>query len=106
LATGRWRLRESITPGLSRPGHTEMPRDVDRASVRCSIGLANGCPQSRGLLAALDSVDENLSEEQRREDLYLSALAHYVGAVGGRLEVRAVFGDEEIVVSLEPDVTT
>jgi hypothetical protein len=55
------------------------------------------------VLAALDSVDENLSEEQRREDLYLSALAHYLEALDGRLEVRAVFGDEEIVVRREPD---
>jgi hypothetical protein len=55
------------------------------------------------VLAALDSVDERLSEETRREDLYLSALSHYVEALGGRLEVRAVFGDEEIVVRREPD---
>jgi hypothetical protein len=55
------------------------------------------------VLAALDSVDENLSEDQRREDLYLSALVHYVEALGGRLEVRAVFGDEVIVVRREPD---
>jgi hypothetical protein len=55
------------------------------------------------VLAALDSVDEHLSEDRRREDLYLSALAQYVDALGGRLEVRAVFGDEEIVVRREPD---
>jgi hypothetical protein len=50
------------------------------------------------VLAALDAVDEGLSEEQRREDLYLSALAYYVEALGGRIEVRAVFGDEEILL--------
>ncbi len=55
------------------------------------------------VLAALDAVDERLSEDQRREDLYLSALAHYVEALGGRLDVRAVFGDEEILVRCEPD---
>lgn len=54
------------------------------------------------VLAALDAVDENLSEDQRREDLYLSALAQYVEALGGRLEVRAVFADEEILVRREP----
>jgi hypothetical protein len=31
-------------------------------------------------------------------DLYLSALRYYIEALGGRLEVRAVFGDEAIVV--------
>jgi hypothetical protein len=52
--------------------------------------------------AALDASDERLSEDERREDLYLSALAHYVDALGGRLEVRAVFGDEAVVVHRVP----
>lgn len=54
------------------------------------------------VLAALDAVDERLSEDERREDLYLSALEHYVAALGGQVEVRAVFGDERIVVRREP----
>ncbi len=52
--------------------------------------------------AALDAVDEHLSGDERREDLYLSALAKYVQALGGRIEVRAVFGEESIVVRREP----
>jgi hypothetical protein len=54
------------------------------------------------VLAALDTADERLSEDERREDLYLSALAHFVEALGGRLEVRAVFDDEAIIVRREP----
>jgi hypothetical protein len=57
------------------------------------------------VLAALDCVDERLSEDERREDLYLSALAYYVEELGGRLEVRVMLGDEEIVVRREPDET-
>jgi hypothetical protein len=56
--------------------------------------------------AALDTADERLSDTERREDLYLSALRHYVEALGGRLEVRALFGDEAIVVRCEPDAPT
>jgi len=52
--------------------------------------------------AALDRIDEKMSEAERREDLYLSALRYYVEALGGRLEVRAVFGDEAVVVRREP----
>ncbi len=54
------------------------------------------------VVAALDTADERLSEDERREDLYLSALAHYVEALGGRLEVRAVFDDESILVRRQP----
>ena len=50
------------------------------------------------VLAALDAVDERLSDDERREDLYLSALERYVEALGGRLEVQAVFGEESILV--------
>ncbi len=56
--------------------------------------------------AALDAADERLTADERREDLYLSALAHYVGVLGGRLEVRAVFGDEGVVVRSEPEAGT
>jgi hypothetical protein len=52
--------------------------------------------------AALDAVDERMSDEERREDLYLSALRYYVEALGGQLEVHAVFDDEAIVIRREP----
>jgi hypothetical protein len=51
------------------------------------------------VLAALDRVDEVMSDAERREDLYLAALGYYVEALGGRLEVRAVFDDDEIVIA-------
>ena len=51
---------------------------------------------------ALDAVDEGLSEGERREDLYLAALSRYVAALGGRIEVRAVFDGHEILVRREP----
>lgn len=50
---------------------------------------------------ALDAVDERMSEDERRENLYLSALAHYVEALGGGLEIRAVFGDDNVVIVLD-----
>jgi hypothetical protein len=49
--------------------------------------------------AALDAVDERMTDDERREDLYLSALAHYVDALGGRLEIRAVLGEDRILLS-------
>ena len=52
--------------------------------------------------AALDAVDEKISDDQRREDLYLSGLEHYVAALGGRIEVRAVFGEDEILLRQAP----
>lgn len=68
------------------------------ARARYRHGVADEVVQ-----AALDAVDERMSDDERREDLYLSALKYYVEALGGRLEVRAVFGDEAVVVRREPE---
>lgn len=70
-----------------RIAHALYERGVDHATVE----------------AALDAIDERMSEDERREDLYLSALGHYVEALGGRLEVRAVLDEAAIVVRRAPD---
>lgn len=42
----------------------------------------------------------SVSELERREDVYLSTLREYVEALGGRLEVAAVFDGERVPVSV------
>lgn len=42
----------------------------------------------------------NVSELERRDDVYLSSLREYIEALGGRLELTAVFPEERIPVSL------
>jgi hypothetical protein len=68
------------------------------AHARYRRGVSNDVVQE-----ALDAIDERMSADERSEDLFLSALKYYVEALGGRLEVRAVFDDEAIVVRREPD---
>jgi hypothetical protein len=38
----------------------------------------------------------------KQDDLYLSTLGEYVEALGGRLEVRAVFPDQVIALEVRP----
>jgi hypothetical protein len=63
------------------------------AHARYTRGVAH-----ESVLAAIDAAEASPSEAERREDLYLSSLCAYVEALGGRLEIRAVFPDETIVV--------
>jgi len=42
------------------------------------------------------------SPDEPEDDLYLGALARYVGGLGGHLEVLAVFPDETIRLRREP----
>jgi len=55
--------------------------------------------QSQGALAAILHVSQaNISRIERQGDLKLSTLERYIEALGGRLEVRAIFGDEHVVL--------
>ncbi len=48
----------------------------------------------------------NVSRLETRGDVYLSTLRSYVEALGGHLEIAAVFGDERVVVAVgEPENT-
>jgi hypothetical protein len=78
---------ERLMDAQERIAQARQKRGVDHAVIR----------------AALDQADEELSEDDRREDLYLASLAHYVRALGGQLEVRALFRDQAIVIRREPD---
>jgi len=83
----RAEIYRRLMEAQERIAHTLYKRDVSHDDV----------------LAALDAVDEEMSEAQRREDLYLSALEHYVEALGGRIEVRAVFDKDEVLVRRATD---
>lgn len=82
----RVKLYEQLMEAQERIAQARYARGVDDAVV----------------VAALDAAETGISEQQRREDLYLASLAAYVAALGGRLEVRAVFGDESVVVRTDP----
>ena len=45
-----------------------------------------------------------ISQLERRQDAVLSNVARYIAALGGRLELLAIFGEEEIRVTQFEDV--
>jgi len=82
----RVQLYEELMQAQERIAKAQYSRGVDHGVVT----------------AALDLADEQLTEDERREDLFLSSLAHFAGALGGHLEVRAVFDNEAVVVRTQP----
>jgi len=97
-----------ITGDVSSPdqplneARSEIYKRLMEAQERIARALYRQGVSNEAVRDALDASDESLSDAERREDLFLSALAHYVGALGGRLEVRAIFGNEEILVRHDP----
>lgn len=53
---------------------------------------------------ALSVSQPNISRIEQEDDVYLSTLARYVAALGGHLEVQAVFPDETITLLHERDI--
>ena len=69
----------------------EMPLDQLRSARQMT--------QTR--LAELLNVDQgSVSKMEKRTDMYLSTLRSYVEAMGGTLEVRAVFPDGEVKIDM------
>jgi transcriptional regulator with XRE-family HTH domain len=55
----------------------------------------------RKLADTLDVSQANISRIEHEDDLYISTLRSYVEALGGRLQLRAVFGDEYIDIAAD-----
>lgn len=89
----------------------EMNPDEDRVAAFGLLDLAERrfyeARVRRGisdemLAAALGVAEDEAWAVEAEEELFLAALARHVAAAGGRLELRAVFDDEEVVLLREP----
>ncbi len=80
----------------------EVYERIMEAQERIARALFKRGVRHDTVLAALDAVDERLTEAEQREDLYLATLEHYVEALGGQIEVRAVFGEDAVTVRRHP----
>jgi transcriptional regulator with XRE-family HTH domain len=85
-------IRRPVTP------ESRARIDTIKGAMATAERLA-GIRATRGLTQVevaqrLGKTQGNVSEIERRDDLYLSTLRDYIAAIGGRLELAAVFGDE------------
>jgi Helix-turn-helix domain len=53
----------------------------------------------------LDMTQAAVSQLERRTDIYLSTLGNFVEAMGGRLEMYAVFPDGKVKMGLEREAS-
>ncbi|MGB7686155.1 MAG: XRE family transcriptional regulator, partial [Solirubrobacterales bacterium] len=86
-----------------RPG-AAAEIDARKRAIVAAVRL-NELRQQRGQTQAqladlLGMTQANVSRIERSDNLYLSTLADYVDALGGHIEINAVFDDD--VVSLGP----
>jgi|SRR5689334_4158824 predicted XRE-type DNA-binding protein len=68
---------------------------VDAVQKLTALREARGVKQT-DIAEAWESTQSNVSRFEHSQDTYLSTLMRYVAALGGRLELRAVFPDQTV----------
>ncbi len=82
--------RQQKIAGRGREALASMPLEAVRKAWQM--------PQAK-LADALGVNQGEVSKIEHRTDIYLSTLAGYVEALGGKLEIRAVFPDREMRIT-------
>ncbi len=99
MKTTKWKdVRKRVVTPDDEP-HIRSIREIMRAERRLA-GLRRHRHMSQETLAEKLSVSQSsVSQFERAEDMRLSTLENYVEALGGHLEIRAVFDDETLPIS-------
>lgn len=77
----------------------EIKRGIHDALVLSELRGDRGVTQT-DLARVLGVTQTNVSRIEHGNDLYVSTLRSYVEALGGQLELRAVFSDREISIEV------
>lgn len=100
MTVHRW--RDISAPTRTRPGAAEAieryRREIDEQIRLADLRRARSLTQVQ-LGEAMGKPQSTISRMEKQTDLYLSTLRRYVEAMGGRLEIRAVFPDATVSVS-------
>ena len=95
-------LRAAIEADPERRARVEAyRRAIHDALALAELRARRGGIQEQVALA-LGVSQEDVARLERQDDLYLSALGEYVAALGGRLEVSAVFPDGTVALVGRP----
>ena len=84
-------LFKQISPDARVEVHHDLRQTVREVSLS-RVRQARDLTQER-LARALSLKQGDISRIERRSDMYVSTLANYIKAMGGALEIRAVFPD-------------
>jgi predicted XRE-type DNA-binding protein len=87
---------------MSPEARAEVARRVKEELAKMPLHhLRNARAMTQTRLAELLEMDQgNVSKLEQRTDMYLSTLRSYVEAMGGELEIRAVFPDGDVKIEL------
>jgi len=95
-------LRDKMSPGARAASEREFRRIVAEMPLE-ELRAARELTQT-SLAKILDVGQSEVSKIEKRTDMYVSTLASYVKAMGGELEICAVFPDGKVKISQFEDI--
>jgi transcriptional regulator with XRE-family HTH domain len=97
MANRNW---NTIKHKFSRHEHEEIKREARAELKRIGFDKLRKARTKTQVEVAnrLNMTQAAVSRMEKRSDVLLSTLREYVGALGGRLEMRAVFPDGDFIV--------
>lgn len=99
MKTTNWKdARRRVVKPEDEP-HIQRTREMMRAELRLADLRKHRHASQADVAARLEVSQSNISQLERGGDAKLSTLESYVAALGGKLEVRAVFDDEVVPIS-------
>lgn len=98
MPTRNFRELTEAMPANRRQKIAQRVRETIAAMPLDELRRAQQMTQAK-LAETLGVNQGEVSKIEHRTDLYLSTLSEYVEALGGRLEIRAVFSDREVRIT-------
>jgi predicted transcriptional regulator len=89
-------LRAGVDADPVRRARVEDVKHAMRVALALTELRENRGVTQQRLANEMHVTQANISRVEHQDDLYLSTLRGYVEALGGRLELRAVFADQEV----------
>lgn len=96
-------LRAEMPPAARAEARRLASKDLKEMPLH-ELRAARHLTQQQ-LAQTLDMTQAAVSQLEQRTDVYLSTLENFVEAMGGRLELYAVFPDWKVKLSLEREAS-
>jgi DNA-binding Xre family transcriptional regulator len=97
------KLRAKMSPKARAEAHRLADKDLKEMPLH-ELRVARHLTQQQ-LAQTLDMTQAAVSQLEQRTDIYLSTLENFVEAMGGRLEMYAVFPDGKVKLGLDREAS-
>ncbi|MEX1046171.1 MAG: helix-turn-helix transcriptional regulator [Actinomycetota bacterium] len=96
-------LRDRAVADPKRRNRIERYRRQMLAAIALGELRESKAVTQRELAEKIGVTQANVSRIEHEDDVHISTLQSYIEALGGKLQIRAVFPDEVVDVHLESD---